>query len=131
MALLSKDQIWQAEDIQVIDVPVPEWGGEVRMRGLTGRERDDFEAKSVVQKGSDRQVNIRNLRARLVAACAVNEDGSALFEPSDVMHLGQKSAVALERLFDAARKLSGMTPNDVKELTENLDADQSAGSISD
>lgn len=130
MALLSKEQIWQAEDIQTLDVSVPEWGGDVRLRGLSGRERDEFEAKSLVQRGQDRQVNVRNLRARLIAACAINEDGTQLFQPSDLLHLGSKSAVALERLFDAARKLSGMSPTDIDELAENLDDAQSGDSPS-
>lgn len=130
MALLSKDAIWQAEDLTYEDVNVPEWGGQIRIRALSGAERDAFEAKSVITKGNDRQINTKNLRARLIAATAINEDGSPMFEPSDVLHLGQKSAKALERLFDVARKLSGMTAKDVDELTENLDEAQSEDSIS-
>lgn len=130
MALISKADIWQANDLQIEDVPVPEWGGEVRLKGLSGFERDQFEAKSIIKRGNNREVNHRNLRARLIAACAINEDGSLMFDPGDVLHLGQKSAVALERLFDAARRLSGMTPEDVDELTEDLDNAQSDNSTS-
>ena len=131
MGLLNKDVIWQVQDLTYEDVHVPEWGGSVRIRALSGAERDQFETKSIITKGNDRQVNTRNLRARLIAATAINEDGSPLFEPQDVIHLGQKSARALERLFDVARKLSGMTPEDVKDLTENLDETQNGDSISD
>lgn len=131
MALLTKDAVWQANDIQIEDVPVPEWGGEVRLRGLSGTERDRFEALSLVKgKGGTKEVNTRNLRARLIAACAINEDGSPMFDSNDILHLGQKSAVALERLFSAASKLSGMSAKDVDELTENLDSDQSDSSTS-
>lgn len=126
MALLTKDQIWQADDSNFEDVPCPEWGGEVRIRGLSGFERDQFEAKSMVKgKGGTKEINHRNLRARLIAACAINEDGSPLFDIGDIIHLGQKSAVPIDRLFDAARKLSGMTPEDVKEMEEDLEQDQS------
>ena len=38
--LLSKEQILAAEDLPHKDVPVPEWKGTVRVRALTGFERD-------------------------------------------------------------------------------------------
>jgi hypothetical protein len=131
MGLLSKDAIWQTDDRQFEDVYVPEWNGSVRLKGLTGAERDAFEAASVKQVGNTAQLNKRNFRARLVALCAINENGEPLFEPSDVIHLGQKSAKALDRLFDSALRLNGMSPNDVDKLTENLEDDQSGNSTSD
>jgi|ERR1044071_5118765 hypothetical protein len=131
MALLSKDAIWQAQDIKTVDIPVPEWGGTVRLRGLTGSERDAFEALSVQLIGANAKVNQRNLRARLITACAIDEDGAPLFDKSDVIHLGTKSAVALERLFEACLRLNGMTTRDVDDLTENLDDAQNDNSISD
>jgi hypothetical protein len=44
--------------------------------------------------------------------------------------LGGKSAAALERVFTVAMRLSGLTPDDVKDLTENLDSGQSEDSTS-
>lgn len=132
MALLSKDQIWQAPDITVEDVSCPEWGGEVRIRGLQGDERDAYEGKSLKRgKGGTREVEIKGLRARLIAACAINEDGSPLFNLGDVMRLGQKSAVPLERLFKVAQRLSGMSDEDVEELVEDFDGDPNGSSTSD
>jgi hypothetical protein len=137
MALLSKDQIWQANDITFEDVPVPEWSppgqvGHVRLRGLMGNERDEFEAKSLKKvKGGQREVEIKNLRARLIAACAISEDGSPLFTAGDVMRLSQKSAVPLERLFKVAQRLSGLSDDDVEELVEDFDDAQSGPSTSD
>lgn len=130
MALLSKEAIWQAQDMVSVDVEVPEWGGSIRLRGLHGFERDNFEAKSVQGIGQNVKVNSRNLRARLIAMCAVNEDGSPMFEASDVIHLGTKSAKALDRVFDACLRLNGMSQRDVEDLTENLENDLSAVSTS-
>jgi hypothetical protein len=132
MALLSKEQIWQANDITWEDVPCPEWGGEVRLRGLQGNERDEFEAKSLKKgKGGQREVEIKNLRARLIAACAINDDGSPLFTAGDVLRLSQKSAVPLERLFKVAQRLSGLSDDDVEELVEDFDDGPSGSSTSD
>ena len=47
MSLLSKTAILTANDLQTEDVEVPEWGGAVRVRSFTGRERDAFESSMV------------------------------------------------------------------------------------
>lgn len=136
MALLSKDQIWQANDITFEDVPVPEWSppgqvGHVRLRGLMGNERDEFEAKSLKKgKGGQREVEIKNLRARLIAASAIGEDGAPLFTTGDVLRLSQKSAVPLERLFKVAQRLSGLSDDDVEELVEDFGDGPSGSSTS-
>lgn len=121
MALLSKTDILGTNDLPTQDVSVPEWGGEVRIRGLTGAERDAFEAAIAQRKGKDVRMNLQNVRARLVAMSAVDEEGKRLFTDEDVTALGAKSAVALERVFTAAMQLSGLTPSDVEDLAENLD----------
>jgi hypothetical protein len=130
MALLTRDQIWSADDITFEDVPVPEWGGSVRIRGMSGRERDAFEAASLVNRKGTQELNVKNIRARLVAACAIDENGQPLFSSADVMRLSEKSAAALTRLFVVAQRLSGMTEDDVEELAGNLDSDQNGNSTS-
>ena len=42
MTYLSRDAILQREDIKTEDVEVPEWGGTVRVRGMSGVQRDAF-----------------------------------------------------------------------------------------
>lgn len=133
MALITKDQLWQVNDITYEDVAVPEWGPgvEVRLRTLTGEELDSYQAGLVVQtREGGRRMNLRNASARLIVACAINEDGSPLFELTDVMRLSQMSARALQRLTVVAQRLSGMTEDDMKELTENFDDGQSESSTS-
>ena len=122
---LSKDQILAAEDIPTKDVEVPEWGGSVRMRGLTGSERDAYESSLFQQRGEKRILRTENARARLVAMCIVDEDGERMFSDAEVKDLGRKSGKVLDRLFDEARKLSGLTAEDVEELAEGFDSAQS------
>ena len=131
MGLLSKEQIWAAHDLRTVDVSVPEWGGEVRVKTLTGAERDQYEAESVKTNRGRREVNMSNMRARLIALCAVDEQGQLLFTRADVMKLGQKSAAALERVFEAAAKLNGMTDEDMEELAGNSESGQNGSSTSD
>jgi hypothetical protein len=41
--VLTKEQILSADDIKTETVLVPEWGGDVIVRGLSGVERDAYE----------------------------------------------------------------------------------------
>jgi len=128
--LLNKEQIKSVSDLETQDVEVPEWGGTVRLKSLTGAERDRFEASVVQGQGRNTTVNMQNLRAKLVAQSAIGEDGKPLFTEEDVKWLGEKSAKALNRLFNAAQQLSGLSESDVKELAGNFKDARSDGSTS-
>ena len=101
------------------------------MRGLTARERDAFES-SVMRPGKDgkQTVNTKDLRARLAVLGVCDESGAQIFQREDIEALSAKSALALERVFDAVRALSGMTDQDLAELEGNSDG-QSDDSPSD
>ena len=128
---LTRDAILQADDLLWEDVEVPEWGGTVRVRGLTGAERDAFEAEMVERKGKKLRMDMQNFRARLVVRSVVDEDGKRLFTDRDAASLGDKSAAALQRVFDVAQRLSGLSEQDVAELVGNFDEGQSDDSTSD
>jgi hypothetical protein len=131
VSYLSRDQVLGADDRQTEDVPVPEWGGTVRVRALSGVERDAYEAGIVSLQGDgSKVVNLKNLRGRLVSLSCVDEDGSRIFTDEDAISLGDKSAAALERVFDVARKLSGLSEDDVKELAEGFAPAPNDGSTS-
>lgn len=131
MSLLSKEAIFGADDRRYEDVPCPEWGGTVRLRSLTGSERDAYEASIEKQVGNKVVRDVRNFRARLVVLSAINEDGTPLFERNDVVALSNRSAAALDRLFDVACRLSGISDDDVKELEEGFGDAPSGASTSD
>lgn len=117
--VLDREKILQANDLPRELVEVPEWGGAVYVRGLTGTERDKFEASLVEQRGKNTRLNMQNARAKLVALSVVDENGNRIFNDADVKLLGNKSAVALQRIFDVAQRLSGLTAEDMDELTKN------------
>ena len=128
--LLTKDQIFNALDLPTKDVAVPEWGGSVRVRTLSGTERDAFESSIMVGRGKDRTVNLLNMRAKLVAATVVDDLGCKVFNEGDVKELGKKSSAALDRVFGVAQDLSGLGDKDVQKLAGDLKVAQSNDSTS-
>jgi len=110
---------------------VPEWGGTVFVKGMTGTERDAFEASIVETRGKSTSVNMRNIRAKLSAYSICDADGKLLFTEKDVKVLGEKSAAALQRVFNVASELSGISEKDIEELADDLDKNPSGGSASD
>ena len=138
VALLSKEQILKAHDKRYDIVDVPEWGSEenpepqVRIHSLSGAERDRFESSMMKIDKEGRPVpDMVNSRARLVALSIVDENGKRLFGDSDVLELGGKSAKALDRVFDASARLSGINPEELDKIKEDFGEAQSESSTSD
>ena len=120
MNLLTREAILDADDLTTEDHEVPEWGGTVRVKMLTGTERDAFEASVTETRGKNVKANLANVRARLVSLCLVDTTGRRLFAREDIPLLGRKSAAALDRVFDACRRLNRIGDQDVEELTEGF-----------
>lgn len=131
MPTLNRDQILKADDLPREKVNVPEWGGDVWIRTMTGTERDAFEQESIEGKGKNITVNMKNIRARLIVRTAVDESGKRLFAEADAVLLGAKSGKALDRVFDVAQEMSGLTDKDVEDLAKNSESGPSGDSTTD
>jgi len=128
---LSRDDILKAADNDPEEVDVPEWGGSVMVRGMTGRERDAFEVSLMTPgRGGKRELNPANLRAKLVARCVVDDDGNRLFTDADIAELGDHSAAAIDRVYAVAARLSGMSGEDQEEMMRDFGLADGAGSSS-
>ena len=130
MAILGKDQIFSADDIQTEVVPVPEWGGEVMVRGLTGHQRDAWESSLQVRKGRKMDLDMTDFRARLAVLCIVDEKGQRVFHDGDAPQLAGKSGAALDRVYTVAARLSGISQEDVEDLTKDFGTEAGKGSPS-
>jgi hypothetical protein len=115
---LSRDEILKADDLKVVDVDVPEWGGVVRVRALSGVERDQYEV-SIIERAADGSYvdNFVNRRAKLAALSIIDENGARMFSADDVVALGNKSTSALSTVLAAINELSGIG-NDADEDAE-------------
>jgi hypothetical protein len=131
MALLTRDEILNADDRKLEEVHVPEWGGSVMVRTLSGKERDEYESGIVSVKDGKSVQNYENIRARLVALCVVDDKGTRLFNKSDVTALGNKSVAALQRVFNKCQELNAISDDDVEELVEDFSNGPGESSTSD
>ena len=127
MAALTKAQILQADDLGCERVEIPEWNGHAYVRVLSGAERDAWE-ESIL--GDDDKVSIKNIRAKFAIAVLCDGKGQPMFTDADAEPLGKKSAAALDRVFDAGRKLNRLRAEDVEELAKNSGGGQSESSAS-
>jgi ABC-type cobalamin transport system ATPase subunit len=139
MGLLSKDAILKVDDRQIEEVEVSEWGGSVLVVGLDGAGRDAYFASMATMRqtrGGRTQMGVdaENATAKLVARCILDPDDEQrqrlMFTQQEVHALGEKSGAALNRVYDVAMRLSGLSDEDMEELGKASEATQSDGSTS-
>ena len=116
MVSLTKDAILgrAAQGPEAVDVP--EWGGSVAVRMLTGTERDALFA--ALQRGEDGSTDMHDFRARLVSAAVVGEDGP-MFTHAEVAALDDTQPTAVLRLFTAAQRINKLRPGDLEDVAKN------------
>jgi len=102
-----KDEILAMDDLRTEQVEVPEWGRTVTLRQLTNEAMDEF-IDAVMAGRDDSSVRITGLKAQLLVASIIDDNGELVFGPDDVPALQRKSAAALNRLFEVAQRLNNL-----------------------
>lgn len=124
LPLLSRDAILAAEDLPREMIAVPEWGGSVYVRGMNGRERDEYE-RAIMEAARDGKAAPDDARAMYAASCIVDANGVPMFAREDIPALSRKSAAALDRVFAKVQELSALTKADLDELVKNSEPGRS------
>lgn len=131
MGILTREQILQADDLKTETVPVPEWGGEVIVRTMIGIDRDEYDKSLISQneeETEDDKSYLDNARARLCAFTIIDEADNLVFSEDDIIKLGKKSSLALNRVFDVAKRLNGLGPDDIEDMAKNSETTPENGS---
>lgn len=126
--MLTKQQILEAPDITKEKVAVPEWGGSVFVKMMSG---DELNAYQQAQLTRDGRANMCGVYSKIAALTICDADGNALFSQAEALALGQKSAIALKRVVDVASRLSGLDDDDLEAAKKNSEIAQSDDSGSD
>jgi hypothetical protein len=103
MKTLTLEDILSVNDTPAEEVEVPEWGGSVFVRGMTGGERAEFEDQ--VHKN----LSLKNFKVDLVVNCTVDDEGNRVFQPKHKAALQAKSSKAIERIVTKIFEMSGLT----------------------
>lgn len=126
-----------ATGLKFEDVDVPEWGVKVRVREITGTDRDAYEAKAIALRnaGQDVELRLANFRSRLVVLCLFDPesderiyDDASIADGSAVRELGASGATVIQRLFKVAQRLSGMDSDALGRAEGNSESGPSDGS---
>jgi NADH:ubiquinone oxidoreductase subunit len=115
VASLTKDQILSADDLGLLKVDVPEWGGAVHIRVMAVSERDAYEREWIGKK----ETGVENFRTKFLQRVLCDEAGNLLFTASETDKLAQKSARVMTRLWEKAMKHNALMESDVQELAKN------------
>lgn len=110
MGLLTREQLVEASKAELPrrTVTIPELGGEVIVRGMSGKDLSLFNESLFTGKGKKRKVVTVNIQAKMAARCIEDADGRRMFSDDDAQWLGNIRADALGRIFTAIQELSGL-----------------------
>lgn len=118
---MTKDEILARDDRKIRKIHVPEWGGDVHIRTMSGTELDAHDLAIY-------EADAKLVRAELVGRCLCDESGALLFTEEEFPKLAEKSGAALDRLYDAARELNGMNRASQEQAAKNSGGGPSAAS---
>jgi len=121
VTVVTKEMFLRSYKPPVEDVPLPELGPGVviRVRGMTTRERSDFERQFMSKSGERIPGRTQEMRERLLVWACVDENNVPLFSMSDIRAIGEQNSVVTERIVDVAQRLCGMGKVNVEEIEKN------------
>lgn len=104
MKLLTRDDIFAASDLQHEDIPVPEWGGSIRLRQLDAEALMQMTADMLLPENKDKGMFI------ILTRCAVDNEMHTIFTEADIERLRKKNMRVMDRLQRLAMLLNSMDP---------------------
>ncbi len=109
--VLTRSQILAADDLPKTTVTVSEWGGDVTLQCLSGRDAYKWFEAGV--KGVESMCD-------LIALCAIDDKGERLFtDKKDIAALAGKHPNALREVFDAALEICSLGASADKDAEKN------------
>ena len=116
--MLTREQILNKVDIEIKEIPVPEWGGSVYIRQLSRGEQDTYLKRQYGDtrlrqdnRAKNQEISAVNIYGHdaFICVCGIcNEDGTPLFKQNDVEDLKKKNGAVIGRIAVEIVKFSGM-----------------------
>ena len=108
MGTLSRDQILGADDRKTDELEVPEWGGSVKIRSMSGSEVQKY----VEAVQADEDADIKHM-CLLIHFSVVGDDGKKLFSTEDIEALADKNLLVLRSVSEACIAVNGLNQAEV------------------
>jgi hypothetical protein len=102
---LDRKAIEAANKPHVEEVNVPEWGGSVYVRTLSGHEMARFSA--VVSNAKPKDVEQQFVR--FAAMVLADENGKRLYSDDEIEKVGELEWRGLQRVVEAGQELNGLS----------------------
>ena len=118
LKILTAEEIWAAKDIEERIVPVPQWGGAVRIRTLSQKQSGDLRRKAQRLNPVTKQSEIDN--EALEQLLFIEGVVQPKFDITDYGRLSEKSMVAVTAVLKAIMDNSGFSGESVNEATKSL-----------
>lgn len=113
--MLDKTTILSAADLTTETVNVPEWGGDVDLRALSGLDMEAFQASI---RDADGKI-VGRVRERFLAYSIVDGIGARVFADDDIEALAKKNPLVLNRLFEVAQRINGLGAAEQAAIAKN------------
>ncbi len=104
--------------VEIVTLPEPLEGQQLKVRELRAGERDSYENKIVRGRLGNQKIDMTELRIGLIIAAAVDWDDHTkpLFMESDKDTLRNMGISVVQAIYNVARKLSDVSDEDEKDL---------------
>lgn len=115
-ASVMRAQILASEDRKSREVQAEAWGGPVWLTPMDGRAREQFDRWMAAER---QEAMPRGMREKLLVLCITDAVGNRVFGDDDFEVLGTKNATVLDRLFDIAMLMNGLSAKAQAETEKN------------
>jgi len=127
----ARDRILNSQDLERAELDIPEWGGQVFYRELTGIERDELTDLYIEAQVTDpatgtvKQLLPKHYKAKICIMGVIDEDGSNVFTKEHLERVAAKSARCIDTVSSAITKISGMAGVTIEGAQEDFIDDRS------
>jgi len=132
--VITREQLLEAARharIQRDKLHIPELGGDIWVRGMSGAERDEFEEGLRYRRGRKvGQTNLRNFRAKFAVKVVVDEAGTRVLQDQDATIFGQLPAGILDQIVGRSTELSGLSEEEIDNLGNDSGSPEASGGSS-
>ena len=128
--MLTRDAIFAINDRKVVEVKdIPDWPDSVFIKELGANDIDRWE-QAIAENRTAKIKPPLYFRGLLLSMAICDANGTRMFSDAHAKVLGEKSMKAVDYLYDAIAKLSGLRKEDQDAIEKNSDSGPSESTAS-